>query len=71
MTSLGLPVIRVEQRDNGTHYFYEEPKRQREFFFWTHSDGAHDFWLSGLSSSAKKIAAGFSAAGLFENEKAV
>jgi hypothetical protein len=31
MTTLGFPVIRVEQRDEGMHYFYEDPKSKREF----------------------------------------
>jgi hypothetical protein len=65
MTSLGLPVMRIEQRVNGTHYFYEDPKSKRERCFWTHETGAETFWLSGLSSSAKTIAEGFSSAGLF------
>ena len=70
MTSLDLPVIRVEQRENGTHYFYEDPKSKREVYFWTHEKGAETFWMSGLSETAKKIADGFSAAGLFANEHA-
>jgi hypothetical protein len=69
MTSLGFPITRVEQRDNGRHYFYEEPKSHREFFFWTNEQGAEAFWLSGLSSCGRKIADGFSAAGLFVNER--
>jgi len=69
MTALGFPVTRVEQRDNGTHYFYENPNTKREFFFSTNEKGAKTFWSSGLSSSARKIAEGFSAAGLFENDR--
>ena len=68
MTSLGFPLKRVEQRENGTCYFYEGPKSKLELAFWTHENGTGVFWFSGLSPSAKKIAEGFSAAGLFEND---
>ena len=70
MDSLGLPVIGVEQRDNGTHYFYENPKSKRMHSFWTHETGTETFWLSGLSSSSKTIAEGFSATGLFADDHA-
>lgn len=70
MISLGLPILRVERRENGTYYFYKDPKRQREFAFWLSSDGDQEFWYCGLSSSATKIAKGLSEAGLFEDESA-
>jgi hypothetical protein len=68
MTSLGLPVIRVEQRENGAHYFYEDPKSKQEHFFWTQETGAETFWMSGLSSRTKSIAEGLLAAGLFVDD---
>ena len=70
MTSLGFPVTRVEERDNGTYYFYKDPKKKKEFAFWTATHDSELFWYSGLSPSAKKIAEGFSMAGLFADEKA-
>jgi hypothetical protein len=30
MTALGFPVTRIEQRDNGTYYFYEDSKSKRK-----------------------------------------
>ena len=43
MTSLDLPVLRVEQRENSTYYFYEDPKSKRELGFWTHEEGEECF----------------------------
>src|SRR6187549_2464125 len=63
MIAIGLPVTRIEQRDNGTHYFYDDPESKRESFFWTHAECGDVYWLSGLSSSARKIAEGFASAG--------
>ena len=65
MQSLGLPVIRTEQRDERTLYFYADPASKKEHSFWTYSDGARVFWCCGLSRSGRHIAAGFSDAGLF------
>jgi len=65
MTSLGLPVTRLEERQNGTYYFYEDPKRKREVAFWVSASGSEFFWNCGLSSDSQKIAKGFSEAGLF------
>ena len=69
MASIGLPVVRVEQRDNGTYYFYDDPKTKKEYAFWTHAANGEVFWYSGLSSSARKIAERFTAAGLFANDE--
>ena len=69
MSSIGLPVVRVEQRHNGTYYFYEDPKTKKDYAFWTHTASGELFWCSGLSSSAQQIAAGFRAAGLFTDDK--
>lgn len=69
MISLGFPIVRVELRENVSYYFYRDPKRQREFAFWT-SYGDQKFWYCGISSSANRIAKGFSEAGLFEDESA-
>lgn len=71
MASLGCPVIRIEQRENGTYYFYEDPGNAREYAFWTHEKDGETFWMSGVSTSAMKMAAGFSSAGLFSEERAV
>lgn len=68
MISVGLPIIRMEQRENKTHYFYEDPKSKRECSFWTQAEHGQVFWCCGLSSSAKKIAEEFTAAGLFANK---
>ncbi len=69
MISLGLPVIRVEQRDNGIYYSYEDPKSKKEHAFWTYVDDGEVYWCSGLSSGAKKIAEGFTRAGLFASDE--
>jgi hypothetical protein len=66
MASLGFPVRRIEERDNGKYYLYEDPERpKKEYAFWTTVHDSKLFWYSGLSRSATKIAEGFSSAGLF------
>ena len=65
MIAIGLPVTRIEHRDNGTHYFYRDAKSRRGHCFWISEKEGQVFWNCGLSSSAKKIAEGFAAAGLF------
>jgi len=69
MTAIGLPVTRIEQRDNRTHYFYEDSGCKRERSFWTHAQSGELFWCCGVGSTAKQIAEGFSAAGLFANHE--
>jgi hypothetical protein len=69
MASIGLPVVRIEQRDDGTYYFYEDPKTKKEHAFWTCIAGEGIFWCSGLSSSARQIAERFTAAGLFTKDE--
>jgi hypothetical protein len=68
MTSMGLPIMRIEQRENKTHYFYEDPKSKRESSFWTHAEHGQVIWYCGLSSSAKRIAEEFAASGLFADK---
>lgn len=69
MASIGLPVVRVEQRDNGTYYFYEDPKTKKEHAFWTYVASGGVFWCCGLSSCARQIAERFTSAGLFANDE--
>jgi hypothetical protein len=68
MISMGLPIIRIEPRENKTHYFYEDPKSKRESSFWTHAEHGQVFCYCGLSSSGKAIAKEFAASGLFANK---
>lgn len=68
MTSLGLPVTRVEKTQYGMRYFYKDPRRNKEFAFTTYWRIHGLFWHCGVSPSAMKIAEGFSAAGLFVDE---
>ena len=70
MTSIGLPVTRVEERHPLTFYFYKDPERQKEFHFFTYPRSSGLFWRCGVSPSNKKIAEGFLAAGLFVDETA-
>jgi hypothetical protein len=65
----GLPVLRVEERINGTYYFYRDPKSKREVAFWITSRDGKSFWCCGLSAGAKSVAECFPTAGLFANWK--
>jgi hypothetical protein len=69
MVSLGLPITRTEQRDNGMYYFYSDPKNKRERSLWTRTEGGAAFFYCGISSSAAKMLEGLLAAGLFEDDE--
>jgi hypothetical protein len=69
MLSLGLPLTRVEQRENGLYHYYRDPESRRELAFWTRTEGEAVFFYSGVSSSAAKMLEGLLAAGLFEADE--
>ena len=46
MIGIGLPVTRIEHRDNGTHNFYGDVKKRRDRFIWINEMAGPVFWLS-------------------------
>lgn len=67
MASLGLPITRVEQRENGLYHFYTDPKHKREVAFWTTTRQGVVFYC-GIGHSTTKMLEGLMAAGLFEDD---
>jgi len=79
MQSLGFPIIRTEDRENGVYYFYEAPHRSngrhprnKYFAFWiTHEkEGQARFFYGGLSQSTSQIAQSLRAVGFIDDEGA-
>ncbi len=69
MESLGMPVVRTEERNNGRHLYYSDPGTKKERHFWIAREGCDECWYCGLSSSAAKIADAFERDGIFEKRK--
>lgn len=64
LEAFGMPIIRTEEKEWTTHYYYFESPNN-ECAFWITKEDAGEFWCSGLSSSSAKIAKAFEQADLF------
>jgi len=69
MLSLGLPLTRLEQRENRLYHYYRAPNSKRELAFWTQTQGEVVFFYCGVSASARSMIEGLSAAGFFEDDE--
>jgi hypothetical protein len=68
MHSIGFPVIRTENQENGIYYFCSKPKRLNKnwTFCITHEKkGSPRFFMCGLSQVSKKIVNSLKMEGLF------
>jgi hypothetical protein len=72
MQSIGLPLVRTEDRENGIYYFFHHPKQpNKDRAFWiTHEKIARPrFLMGGMSATYTRIFQSFRAAGVFENDE--
>ena len=68
MEENGVPLTRIEEKEDGAHFFYNDPKKKKECGFWVVRSGDEEFWCCGLSSSSAKIVDAFEKADLFEKK---
>jgi len=67
MESRGLKITRIEKQETRTHYFYMDPKKNRECEFCICTTEGAEYWCCGLSSHATRIAQAFEREGVFES----
>ncbi len=68
MKSIGMPIVRIEEKGDHAHFFYIDPKKSTECSFWVATEGDGAFWYCGLSSSSAKLLNAFDMADIFEKK---
>jgi len=69
MKSIGFPVVRTENRENGVYYFCVNPKRSKKtwaFCITRENEGSPRFFTCGLSQLSKQVVISLNASGLFD-----
>ena len=68
MSAAGLPLLRTEEKVNGTYYYYHPARRpDKEYGFWitpARDDGGPRYYMSGLGPSAQHLLKAFEEAGM-------
>ncbi|MGA9701469.1 hypothetical protein [Pseudomonas sp.] len=72
MQSIGFPVVRTENREDGVHYFCANPKRSNKnwtFCISREKKGGPQFFMCGLSQLSKQIVGSLNVEGLFDRHR--